>query len=170
MATVVRTHCNGCNRTGSVKLGTHRPRWCRCPVGTGGPYTAPEGYGAVFLFGLPPVDEAWEANAAKVRGAFFDARGALRSGIWTGRGDRIRQLPKSSPKRRRLEKAYDVARAAMLKLRKTCTHRDLVRLNVYDEERDCSVEQHECTGCLDRFEPQPGVYARAPGTTLRRAS
>jgi len=169
----VRTHCQGCKRTGTVKLGHHRPRWCTCPKSTGGPYVAPAGYVKAFVY----VDAQPEApaNAADIRRKFFDAREAWRSGRWMSTGRRpphvtVKERPKSDPKRVRLERRYDVAAKALDGLQARCPHPGPLRiLSVYDDN-DRTVEKHECRECLKWLDPKPGAWATKPGVTVQRVS
>lgn len=119
--------CQKCGRRG-MHNGAAKPRWCRCPK-VGGPYVAPPGFVAVITF-ESPCDAAFRERCRLLGNAEREARDAL-SERWVRCGRGWRELGWSSPKRRRLERAYRKALRALEAVQAQCAHDELDR-SIFD--------------------------------------
>lgn len=141
----VQMLCQTCGRSGLHAFGAiAKPRWCRC-VGTSGPIVmAP---GVVMAVRFESADDAAFRERCRVLGnTERTARDAL-SSRWVRCGRGWRELPRTSPKRQRLERAYASARRALQAAQRECPHRDR---SLFDPEMcgtchahvESDIEQH----------------------------
>lgn len=116
--------CQSCGHQGPVDVGTAtsaNPPWCTCTgKNKGGPYVAPPGV-VVCLSYESKEDSAFREECRLAGNAERHARDDL-SLRWVRSGRGWRELPRSSPKRRRLEGAYRKALRALEALQARCAH------------------------------------------------
>lgn len=114
--------CQGCKKTGlyDPQNGRERAPWCTCPARAYGPYVAAPG--VVFALVYESQADAAFRDACRLAGnALCAAKDAL-SGRYVRSGKGWRELPKTSPKRRRLEADYRKACRAEEALQARCEH------------------------------------------------
>lgn len=117
----VSLHCQGCDRTGTVKgtRGGKKPSWCRCK-GVAGPFHPPAG--VVYRYTFETTDAASFRERGRLLGnAYIEARDAL-SGRWVRCGRGWRELPRGNAKRERLEAAFAKAKRDLAKHQRACSH------------------------------------------------
>lgn len=112
--------CQGCGRKGDVHhYDIRKAPWCRCK-GAYGPYVAPPGHVTRFIF------ESKEDAAKREQGRLLgNAERLARDNFcsrWVKCGSGYRELPRTSPKRKALEKAYQEALRALEAFQATCSH------------------------------------------------
>jgi hypothetical protein len=119
-AATLPTVCIGCGRSGKYTFGRRgKPRWCRCK-GTPGPLNAAPG--TVTRFTYETADEsAFRERGRLIGNAYIEAKDAL-TGCWVRRGKGWQELPRSAPKRQRLDRVFASARRALLAFQRSCSH------------------------------------------------
>lgn len=143
----IRAICQKCGRTGVTQLdGRARPSWCKCPrKGLGGPYVAAPGHVVRFTYESSAA-AAFREACRLASNAEREARDNLSQRlVRAGKG--WRELPRSSPKRRALEKAYAKAVRAIEALQARCPHESRSLFNrvfcdVCDAHVECDVEHY----------------------------
>lgn len=158
----VKMLCQSCNRTGLHTIGAGKPRWCRCGKGSHGPIVAAPGTIVRYTF-ESASDAAFRKECQLAGKEERDARDNL-TDRWVKCGKGYRELPMTSPKRQKLEKAYEDALAKLEALQAKCPHEGR---SMFDREMcDCCYMHVESDIAQFQHLMREGIYDRHGNLTI----